>query len=253
MKRFLLLGVLLTIGVARAQAPTPVPPPGMVYVPAGDFVMGTDGADREGPNIPLNSNDARPRHTATTAAFFLDKTEVTNEQYKKFCDATQYPVPVYWKNGTYAPADAQVPVTHVSWYEATAYAKWVGKRLPTETEWEKAARGTDGRDFPWGDGWDSSRAVWGVDGPQTVGQKLAGASPYGVLDMAGNVFEWTSSWFDAYPNAPVKIPSFGKNYKVIRGGGYMGYESICRTWYRCVFKPTGRSEWIGFRCAKDAP
>jgi formylglycine-generating enzyme required for sulfatase activity len=239
-----------------AQAPTEKPvPEGMALIPGGEFWMGndaTDGTDNnQRDNTPLNSNDARPRHRATVGAFYLDKTEVTCAQYKKYCDETGYPVPPDWKNGQYAPDKANVPVTRVNWYEAVAYAKWAGKRLPTESEWEKAARGPDGRNFPWGDGWDPQRAVNDSNGPIPVGSRPTGASPEGVMDLAGNVFEWTSSWFDAYPNSPTKQPDFGTKLKVVRGGAWISGQLLSQSWYRAVNRPQSRTEWIGFRCVKD--
>ena len=247
--------VLASAGWARAQNAAPTPPDGMILVPEGEFQMGTnatDGTDdNQATNTPLSNNDARPQHTEKTNAFFLDKTEVTNAQYKQFCDATGYAPPPQWKSGQIPDGQASFPVVRVNWYEASAYAKWAGKRLPTEAEWEHAARGTDGRLFPWGNDWDDAKAVKG-DGPSPVGSKPSGASPYGALDMAGNVAEWTSSWFDAYPGNPVKQPDFGKKtLKVVRGGPWYGSTSLEETYYRMVGRPSSRNMWIGFRCAKD--
>lgn len=241
--------------VARAQdAAAPAPPEGMVFVPSGEFQMGTnqsDGTDdNQATNTPLANNDARPQHAVTTKAFFLDKNEVTNAQYKAFCDATGYAPPPQWNDGI-PEGQANFAVTRVNWYEATAYAKWAGKRLPTEAEWEHAARGTDARLYPWGNDWDDSKVQWGA-GAVAVGDRPAGASPYGALDMAGNAAEWTSSWFDAYPNSPVKQPDLGrKTYKVARGGPGYGANNLAFTYYRMVCKPDSRNMWIGFRCAKD--
>jgi formylglycine-generating enzyme required for sulfatase activity len=131
-----------------------------------------------------------PRHRASNAAFFLDKTEVTNAQYKKFCDATGYAPPPHWKAGNFPEGQGDFPVTRVNWYEATACANWMGKRLPTESEWERAAGGTEGRLYTWGNTWDASRLVWDTDGPRAVGSKPQGASPEGALDLNGNVLEW---------------------------------------------------------------
>lgn len=244
------LSLILVPGLAWAQ------PAEMVLVPAGEFQMGTDDRDRsdfnQRDNVPLVNNDARPRHSPTTGAFYLDKTEVTNAQYLQFCEQTQLKVPPHWKSGRFPPDEADFPVVRVTWFEANAYAKWAGKRLPTETEWEKAARGTDARLYPWGNDWDKSRLVWD-DGPRKIGSLAEGASPFGALDMAGNVAEWTSSWLDAYPGAPAPQPSFGKKiYKVARGGAWYGSNSLAQTWYRQMSRPNQRSMWIGFRCAKDA-
>ena len=223
----------------------------MVYVPAGEFTMGTNQSEGIGPNTPRFNNDARPEHKVTVGAFYIDKTEVTNAAYKKFCDATEYPTPPGWKNNTFPEGQNDFPVIRISWPEASAYAAWIGKRLPTEIEWEKAARGTDARLFPWGNDWDENRVVSSRDGALKVGSKLEGASPYGALDMAGNVYEWTSNWYDAYPDAPIKFAEYGTTMKVIRGGGY-DYRSVAQTFFRSVAFPRTRSDWIGFRCARDA-
>jgi len=240
---------------ARAQT-APTPPDGMVLVPAEEFQMGTnetDGTDNnQATNTPLSNNDARPQHTVKSKAFFLDKTDVTNAQYKAFCDATGYAPPPQWKDGMYSDGQGNFPVIRVSWYEAKAYATWKGKRLPTEAEWEHAARGTDGRLYPWGNTWDDANAAWSGS-PVEVGSKPSGASPYGALDMAGNVAQWTSSWFDAYPNSPTKQPDFGlKTLKVVRGGPGYGGTNQAETFYREVCKPDARNMWVSFRCAKDA-
>ena len=255
--RFLLLTFALLAAVpAWAQTPAPTPPAGMVYVPAGEFTMGTNAADgsdfNQRDNVPLNANDARPQHKATTKAFFIDKTEVTNAQYREYCVATGVPFPPHWKDGEIPEGEDNFPIHHVNWFEASGYARWANKRLPTEAEWEKAARGTDGRRFPWGNNWDGGKVVNGGDGPQAVGQHPDGASPYGALDMAGNVNEWTSSWFDAYPKAPTKQPDFGTTLKVVRGGAWWSGESLGQTWYREVARPLSRLTMIGFRCARDA-
>ena len=150
--------LLALVALLCAPAFAQTPPPGMVLVPAGEFIMGSDAADRSDfnrrDNVPLNSNDARPQHKPATGAFFIDITEVTNAQYAKFCAETGVPAPPYWTDGKVPEGQADYPVHHVSWHEASGYARWAGKRLPTEAEWEKAARGTDGRRFPWGNSWD---------------------------------------------------------------------------------------------------
>lgn len=249
-----LAGLSAFCGTVHAQMP-PAPPENMVLVPEGEFVMGTDNRDgsdfNQDTNTPLNANDARPRHKATTRAFFIDKTEVTNAQYQKFVQASGIAAPPDWKDGKFADGTADFPVTRVNWYEATAYAKWVGKRLPTEIEWEKAARGTETRNYPWGDNYDSSRLNGDSGKAVKVGSFPGGASPYGVLDMAGNAMEWTSTWFDGYPNSPTKQPDFGKKLKVVRGGSWISGSMLAQSWYRCVDRPQARTMWVGFRCAKD--
>ena len=257
MRVFSFLAILVAFSsAAKAQtAPENPAPEGMVLVAAGEFWMGTDEADRsdnnQRDNVPLTANDARPRHRAKTGAFWIDKTEVTCAQYQKFCAATGIPTPPDWTGGNFPEGKADFPVTRVNWYEASAYARWAGKRLPTEAEWEHAARGEDGRQFPWGSNWDGNRAVAGNEGPLAVGSHPNGASPFGALDMAGNVFEWTSSWFDAYPKSPTTQPDFGTKFKVVRGGAWMGSQILAATWHRAVNRPQSRTEWIGFRCVKD--
>ena len=258
--RFSLILSLLCLTVPEtaplwAQESASNAPEGMVLVAAGEFTMGTTKGDIHSTHDIRLFSDAQPAHKVNLPAFHIDKTEVTNAQYKKFCEATSYPVPPHWKNGSFAPGEEQLPITHVNWWEASAYAKWAGKRLPTEAEWEKAARGAaEDNGYPWGAVWDKERVVTGEAKPQAVGQKPAGASTYGVLDMAGNVFEWVHSWYMAYPAAPQNLPEFGKQYKVIRGGGFdslPGFPLIYNVAYRSVARPQTRSEWVGFRCAKS--
>ncbi len=232
---------------ARAQDGSASPvPAGMVAVPEGAFKMGTSES------FYLNGTDASPVHEVKLPAFYIDRLEVTNAEYKKWCDATNYPPPPHWKGGSYPEGKGDFPVQHVNWYEAQAFARWRGKRLPTEAEWEKAARGTDSRRFPWGASFGSDYTVTGQSAPSAVGTKPLGASPYGALDMAGNVYEWTSDWYDAYPGTPTKYPQFGTIYKVIRGGGYDGNDQLSTTVFRGIMRPFSRSEWVGFRCAQSA-
>lgn len=232
-----------------AATPTPVPtleaPNGMVYVAPGPFQMGTNDT---GGIVP---GDQSPQHEVTLPAFFIDKTEVSNAQYKKYCDDTKYPMPPDWLDGKIPAGQENWPVLRVNWWEASAYAKWAGRRLPTEAEWEKAARGTDARQYPWGNGgFDGDHVAVGAD-PSPVGSKPSGASPYGALDMAGNAYEWTDSWYEAYPKSTSKTNFFGHIFKVVRGGSYDGSGNLAQTFFRSPMRPQSRNVWVGFRCAKS--
>lgn len=198
--------------------------------------------------------DEKPRRRVYLDAYYIDKYEVTNALYGKFMQATGRSAPTLWGANFNGPAQ---PVVGVSWDDAEAYCKWAGKRLPTEAEWEKAARGTDGRKYPWGEQWDSSRANSSeakLNKTAPVGSYPAGASPYGAHDMAGNVWEWVADWYDAnyYQRAPgsnPKGPDSGQ-YRVLRGGSWLHVPWLLRSATRFWYVPTGRSYIIGFRCAQ---
>lgn len=240
----------------------------MVLVPAGPFRMGTD-------NERADEQD-RPQHTVNLPAFRIDKYLVTNAQYARFVAATGHRPPLDWKDGHIPQGEQMRPVTMVSWYDARAYAKWAGKRLPTEAEWEKAARGTDGRRWPWGDKMDPARlnTYYNVGSATNVDAYPTGASPYGALDMAGNVDEWTADEFTPYPGskAPASlfqgkvamatsekdremkvvemIPTDGK-YKVLRGGSWKGDPFSTAAFHRDSAWANFASDFYGFRCVAD--
>lgn len=231
-----------------APAPAPIEAV-MVQVPAGEFAMGSDENDYE-----------KPIHTVYLDAFSIDKYEVTNAQYKQCVDAGKCSPPSEpgsfsrtWYYGV--PMYNNYPVVRVSWEDAKRYCEWVGKRLPTEAEWEKAARGTDGRLYPWGNTFNASKAnsSEGKKGDTTaVGSYPAGASPYGALDMVGNVEEWVADWVDDYPNSFQRNPT-GPGSGFLRGR--RGCSFICptedvRVTYRGGHVPTFSDSWTGFRCAK---
>jgi serine/threonine-protein kinase len=219
-------------------------PTEMVLIPGGKFMMGrNDGED-----------DERPAHEVEVKSFYLDKYEVTNQQYKKFVDATSHPAPRHWKNnGSYAPDEATLPVTHINWQDAVAYAKWAGKRLPTEEEWEYAARGGKSNLYPWGNEWEAAKANVGQQDkkkPAPVGAFAMDRSAFGVYDMAGNVSEWVQNFFTKYGSGQ----TFEK-YKVYRGGNFADEPKTCTATYRWLDEPTlpvDQMPRVGFRCAKDA-
>jgi formylglycine-generating enzyme required for sulfatase activity len=261
---FLAIAVILNLGLAvygftlnleasqvpTTDTPSPSAPPDMVYVPAGEFIMGSEEGDK----------DEQPVHTVYLDAFYIDKYEVTHAQYRACVEAgacdEPWHITYYYDNADYA----QHPVVYVSWYQASAYCEWANKRLPTEAEWEKAARGTDGRTYPWGEGIDCDHAQYSECGGQTVpvGSKPKGASPYGALDMAGNAQEWVADWYDAhyYSHSPSRNPQGPDSgrYKVLRGGSAVSIESCVRAAYRYYFpRPDITRNGVGFRCAKSSP
>lgn len=229
--------------VTASERRVPAAPPGMVYVPGGEFTMGIEEGDKY----------SRPAHRMSVGAFYIDRTEVTNAMYQQFVTATRNDPPAGWANGHFPAGTADLPVTGVSWYDAAEYAAWAGKRLPTEAEWELAARGTDGRIYPWGNEWDASMAnARGADGLRAVGQ--GGRSPYGVFDMSGNAWEWTASDARPYPGGP-EIPWSRLRLKIIRGGNWQSPPEKATTVFRGFYGAAGEREYngTGFRCVMDIP
>lgn len=236
----------------------------MVFVPAGPFPMGVPYGDRDG------GRDEYPRHEVFVDQFYIDKFEVTNGRYAQFVNATGHRAPhnptdptrTLWQGAAITDSLADRPVVNVDWYDAAAYCKWAGKRLPTEAEWEKAAKGTSDRRFPWGNVEPAPKHLnynqkWiGEKTLMPVGSYDAGKSPFGVYDMAGNVWEWVNDWYDAryYEKSPPKNPQgpdTGRQ-KVIRGGGWQNETPTVRIFTRVGSDPTIRNESTGFRCAMDA-
>ena len=232
---------------------TPGAPTGMVYVPGGEFTMGrNDGDDYE-----------RPAHKVVVNPFFMDTYEVTNQEYASFVFAKHAKPPSSWTEaGMYPSRLARYPVTGVTWNEAKAYAEYAGKRLPTEDEWEFAARGTDGRRYPWGNTWTDGSANVGAAGSVTPGNGYAGMenvgtykntpSPYGIYDLTGNAWEWTASTLKAYPGGTLPAEA-NTNDKVIRGGSWASSPLQATTTFRRGWGAASEKDYsyTGFRCAKD--
>jgi len=221
----------------------------MAVVPAGEFMMGSPNGD----------SDEEPAHKVYVDSFSMDKYEVTVRQYAEFLQATGVNSPLDWQTMN-QPAHQKRPVANVDWADAAAYCKWAGKRLPTEAEWEKAARGTDGRLYPWGnDPPTPLHANYGKTGSHNYGTLAAvgtlenGKSPYGIYDMAGNVWEWVSDWYDYnyYKNSPSQNPTGPSTggTKVIRGGAWNSNPRAMRSANRSLISPTDQG-LDGFRCAK---
>ena len=240
-----------------------------VLVPAGEFTMGSSEEDF----IP----EEMPQHAVILDAYYVDKYEVTNAQYWEFLEYIERTSdhskcsPSEPLNKNHIPGNSyrgyeykyynypDYPVTRIDWYDAYAYAAWAGKRLPTEAEWEKAARGTDGRRFPWGNVWEIKYCNVGTSAnlPITVGSYEQGKSVYGCYDMSGSVSEWCSDWYhpEYYHNSPKKNPKGpleGTGKRIIKGGSMFAqnvYKLRCSV--RMFGEPSDRNKSVGFRCAKD--
>jgi hypothetical protein len=232
----------------------------MILIPGGEFVMGTSPeeaqalAQQHGVHPTLFLGET-PKRNVLVKPFWIDRCPVTNAQYKRFIEATNRHAPYGWQGRDFPPGTAEHPVASVGWHDADAYARWAELRLPTEAEWEKAARGTDGRLYPWGNEWrDEATRIDNLAWPQTralttpVGAFPAGASPYGVLDLCGNVAEWTGT-----PSQPPN-PSLGWAWYVVKGASAaQGQRYNFRCGARNFSAHTSRwHTWLGFRCARDA-
>ncbi len=257
--------------LAIERAATWKPKDAMVRVPAGEFIMGSDKkVDRVAYRSEL------PQRRVYLDAFEIDKYEVTNLRYLKFVVANDRKPQLDWRydGGNFQETMAHHPIMHVSWYDADAYCKWAGKRLPTEAEWEKAARGEDGRLNPWGNqSAGLTRANFGrtgLSGPVrdrperfllyppviSVDKYDNAVSPYGLYQMMGNVSEWVNDWYDQdyYKSAPDRNPKGPERgtQKAFRGGGWMDSTTTMRAAMRNGTDPNTKINWMGFRCARDA-
>jgi iron(II)-dependent oxidoreductase len=228
----------------------------MVTIPAGEFTMGrtkltSDDKTTMRPQILL---DDLPAHKVAISSFRLDKYEVTNRKYAEFVKAKAHRLPYHWVNGKYADGADEIPVYNVGWDDASAYCEWAGKRLPTEAQWERAARGgKEMMDYPWGDKAEAKLARFNVQtGPGPVGKFPA--NEFGLHDMAGNIAEWTSDWFDREyyqrnQSSDPKGPAAGE-YKIIRGGAWSDQAKRITVFFRNWVRSNQRTPNIGFRCAQ---
>jgi formylglycine-generating enzyme required for sulfatase activity len=290
--RLLLIQLCLLLTLDQLSALAAPPPHDMVLIPAGEFMMGTP-ADSDG--LP----DEQPLRLVYLSAFWIDRHETTNALYEQYVRTTGYQAPAnaspastLWEDNVPLPGIEQHPVVNVSWLDAVAFCRWAGKRLPTEAEWEKAARGPDARTYPWGNEWDFNKAnsasfwvkrtvdfanstewdaFWikgagaaiskekGVKGEiltLPVGSFASGASPYGALDMAGNAAEWVQDWYNPnyYRMASMSDPQGPERgaIKAMRGGSWLKPAISLRTTDRDWGTMDSRPSGTGFRCARDA-
>ena len=281
----------------------------MVFIPSGPFILGSDKIDTTGQQKeyglvnPLYV-DEHPQQSMNLPAFYIDKFEVTNKDYKVFVQATQRKEPFYWTQNGYNLVEARLketdldtlrwiateyfkfdldtsvmskpdllkemikdrkirdtlPVTGITWMDAHDYCQWRGNRLPSEYEWERAARGTEGLEYPWGNQWQPDITNTGdntdwPDGITPVGSYPDNKSPDGIFDLSGNVWEWVDSWYLPYPGSTLERKEFGEKNKVLRGGGggvgHYALSIFFRASARSFAPPTTSSDDIGFRCAKS--
>jgi formylglycine-generating enzyme required for sulfatase activity len=307
------LGCVLALAAIAGRAGDPLDTTTgeeLVLIPAGAFIMGSDRLPTEDESKGVGTIkpwylDEHPAHKVDLPAYYIDRYEITDAQYRQFIVATGHTPPITWGQNGYllslrleelsqldidrlrrlaartfrldmdtrsmdkkALLDAiaerlryldKEPVTDVSWHDADAYCHWAGERLPSEAEWEKAARGSDGSEYPWGAKWGAGKSNTGEemwdDGVAPVGSYPTDKSPFGVYDMAGNVSEWVADWYQSYPNATYTSNAFGEKYKVLRGAawgreGHYAMHQFQRGAYRFYLDPESILDDVGFRCVK---
>ena len=233
-----------------------------VLIPPSAFIMGTDIEPFYGTILAQSRYaklDEAPIHVRFLESYRIARYPVTNAEYEVFVNATGHTPPPHWKGGKVPRGEAALPVVHVSWHDANAYARWSQRRLPTEAEWEKAARGADGRIYPWGNKFEpvADQGVdWLTDQPTPVGNRPSAVSPYGVHDVAGNVWEWTADWYQPYEGNTHRDSDYGEKHKVLRGGSWLEVrDQTANRYFRCANRlhtpPNFTASNIGFRCVRD--
>jgi len=289
---FFALTLLVLLATQPAQGSTDVPK-GMAYIPFGTSIMGiekdpsqTASASNESQSMydrrmsmPWSKeafHDEGPAHWVVTDGYFIDKYEVSNQDFGEFMKSTGHAAPAYWDDPRLNKPEQ--PVVGVNWFDAKAYCEYQGKRLPTEAEWERAARGPNGYQYPWGNQLDPGKANYAKNHSATlpVNSLPEGASPYGLHHMAGNVFEWVEDWYDPHfyqktphpvntvgPLKPIWLGGTGTYVdrltvgakRVIRGGSWIAAEPSITTTHRFWNHPSNNSYGLGlgFRCAQTAP
>jgi formylglycine-generating enzyme required for sulfatase activity len=224
-------------------------PKNMVFIPKGEFMMGKNTS---------NPTDWQPEHKVSVDAFWMDKYEVTNKEYYEFCKATNNPLPEFWGEAIFKCSleFPDNPIVGINIFDAEKYAKWAGKRLPTEAEWEYASRGgLEGKSFPWGDQVDSTQVNYGKKYKSTLKVGSFPPNGYGLYDISGNVWEWTSDNYgdNYYADSQVTNPKGPANgrFKVIRGGSWHSGAMCVQTYYRNGLSASWIDFGVGFRCVKD--
>ena len=269
MRRILILSLsvvclaLLAVACAPAEEVEPEAPPepveeapaqpqhgDFVTIPAGEFTMGSDVRSDQARARPALHE---PEHTVDLPTYQIHVFEVTNAEFTRFQIEGDYIAAGDWRSFS-SFEKGYFPVANVTWEDARAYCEWAGGRLPTEAEWEKAARGADGRPYPWGDKWDPTKSNCNEKGHRNlieVGEIETDSSPYGVRDMMGNAQEWISEKLKPYPRSPARRdPNFQRGWFSARGGSYAIKGESSPLWTRAAYLPKGQYG-TGFRCAKD--